>query len=1147
MATAAGTLERLAQQLAQALQPLEQRLAPDQAPGFLSELGIGLPADVAGAGSLTAAVAAAASETAKLASPLAALIAAIAADNAGQILSTGAQLIAQIEQTLGAFGQVGPALRNAVSGASGLSAAQIAALQAAADALPQRLADYALVEYLRSLRPQAVPIVSVTGLIDDEPVAGALGDSTAPPFKRRALHLDRLMDLVFKPNQYLQETFGWGAPDFDGSQLLPKVAALIEASGVPTVMIKAPGQPTILEAFVLRLAADPTKSPPALDARVRVGATQDFTESQPINDTWSFSLGAQARFDAGLEISVQPPLDATLVPPTGTASIQATLGLQAKHMDGSPLLLIGETGGSRLAAQSLSAGLGFSAAWTGAGTHAAPTLSADITGGKVVIDTSNADGFIAAVTSGVHVEADFDFHLTWQPDIGVRITGGSQLQLTVPLNVDLGPLEFSSLYLVGGLSGQGVSLEISAALGVTLGPIAATVDRIGVLAQLALPGHGGNLGPADLSVAFKPPSGLGIRIDAGLVAGGGYISFDPAKGRYAGVLDVAIAEIIQVKVIGVLDTKLPDGSSGFSFLLIITFDLPPIQLGFGFTLNGVGGLGGVNRTMVLDALRTGLRNHQLNNVLFPPDPIANAPQIISDIEAFFPPQQGRYLFGPMLALGWGTPTLLEFEVGVILEVPDPVRLAILGLIRASIPAPDLALISLKIDVLGTIDFGLEKLAIDGTMYDSYIIEFQLAGDMALRFNWGSNADFLFSLGGFNPHFQPPPDVPQLNRLSVSLGVGNNPRLSSNSYLAVTSNSLQFGANVDAYAAAGGFAVHGWIGFDTLFIFSPFAFEIDFSAGFDVSFEGESLAGIQLDATLSGPRPFHLHGDASLHILFFSVHASLDLSWGDSTPAKLPSLPVLPPLTAALSDARNWSVILPPQTSQSVSLRQLPNDPTQLTVHPMGALRVRETVVPLDIPITLFNNATPADGNEFAIESVLLNTTPAATAPYQEQFAIGQFTTLSDADKLSTPSYEPFDAGLTIGSAAFDNGDDAPRDVVYQERYIDDYGQPSRFGSIYRMPAAIHAQLAASGACASSAARTTGLRSFVENGMTSALDVKALTYTIASTADLSVRADLLPAATTRYGAATTLAAHFLLHPDERDALQVLPLYEAAYDR
>ena len=395
--------------------------------------------------------------------------------------------------------------------------------------------------------------------------------------------------------------------------------------------------------------------------------------------------------------------------------------------------------------------------------------------------------------------------------------------------------------------------------------------------------------------------------------------------------------------------------------------------------------------------------------MFPVDPIDNAPQIISDIESFFPPQQGRYLFGPMLSIGWGTPTLLDFEVGVILEVPDPVRLAILGEISATIPDPDTALLSFKIDVLGTIDFGLDQMAIDGTMYDSYVLAYQLSGDMAFRLNWGSNPAFLFSLGGFNPTFQPPPGVPSLNRLSVSLGSGSNPRFSSSSYFAVTSNTLQFGANVSAYASAGGLSISGYIGWDALFVFSPFSFEIDFSAGFDISYDGASLAGIQLNASLSGLRPWHLHGSASFNILFFSVSASIDLTWGDSTPATLPSQPVLPPLLAALGDGRNWSVALPPSSMQIVTLRSIPPQQTAIVVHPLGSLSVRETVVPLDITITEFNNVTPADGTEFGISGVTLNGTPATITPLIEDFAIAQFTTMSDADKLSAPSYEPFQA------------------------------------------------------------------------------------------------------------------------------------------
>jgi hypothetical protein len=749
-------------------------------------------------------------------------------------------------------------------------------------------------------------------------------------------------------------------------------------------------------------------------------------------------------------------------------------------------------------------------------------------------------------------EIDLSGTFRWSSQFGLSINGQAKMVATIPLHLSIaGVLDIDTLTIALVASGSAAALDLSITGGLALGPIDATVDQVGV-ALIITPvppgGPPGNLDKLDLGFGFKPPSGLGLLIDMGVVVGGGYISFDPAAGRYSGALELSLADIVTVKVIGVLDTKMPDGSSGFSFLLIITFDLPPIQLSFGFTLTGVGGLGGVNRTMVLDALRAGLRAHTLDSVMFPPDPINNAPRIISDIESFFPPQEGRYLFGPMLALGWGTPTLLNFEVGVILEVTDPVRLAILGMIRVSIPSPDFALIQIKIDVLGTVDFGLEKLGIDGTMYDSYLLEFQIAGDMALRFNWGSNADFLFSLGGFNPHFSPPPDVPQLQRLSVSIGVGDNPRLSSNSYFAVTSNTLQFGANVDAYASAGGFAVHGYIGFDTIFIFSPFSFEIDFSAGFDISYDGHSLAGITLNASLQGPRPWHLHGDADFHILFFDISASIDLTWGDSTPATLPSAPVMPPLVAALGDPRNWSVALPPQATQCVTLRSMAADPTTMVAHPMGTVSVRETIVPLDLPITKFNNSTPSDGNEFGISAVTLGTTPDTTPaiyqPYQEQFAIAQFTDMSDADKISAPSYEAFHAGVTIGALPIANGHDSMRTVTYEERYIDDYQKQSRFSRFYLMPASVHASLIGSGASAASVVRNSGLQTYVENGMESPISVTKITYVLASTVDLSIRTDIPNQGGTRYQALAAMQAHLALHPEDKDQLQIVTTYEVA---
>src|SRR6185437_6394669 len=139
-------------------------------------------------------------------------------------------------------------------------------------------------------------------------------------------------------------------------------------------------------------------------------------------------------------------------------------------------------------------------------------------------------------------------------------------------------------------------------------------------------------------------------------------------------------------------------------------------------------------------------------------------------------------------------------------------LVILGEIKMALPSDDIPLIELNIDVLGVIDFGAKLLTIQGSLYDSRVTIYSVSGDMALMLGWGDNPNFAFSVGGLNPRFQPPPNFPQLNRCCVSLGLGDNPRLSSNSYYAITSNSAQFGASVDLYASAGDFSIHGWIGF-----------------------------------------------------------------------------------------------------------------------------------------------------------------------------------------------------------------------------------------------------------------------------------------------------------------------------------------------
>src|SRR5206468_4046188 len=111
--------------------------------------------------------------------------------------------------------------------------------------------------------------------------------------------------------------------------------------------------------------------------------------------------------------------------------------------------------------------------------------------------------------------------------------------------------------------------EVSGAFSGQIGPISVTVDRLGFVAHFSLPPGGGNIGPVAFDLSFKPPNGVGLVVDADVVVGGGYLAFDSQKAEYSGVLDLQIAETIAVKAIGLLDTRLPDGSKGYSLVATV--------------------------------------------------------------------------------------------------------------------------------------------------------------------------------------------------------------------------------------------------------------------------------------------------------------------------------------------------------------------------------------------------------------------------------------------------------------------------------------------------------------------------------------------------------------------------------------------------
>src|SRR6185436_18139749 len=106
--------------------------------------------------------------------------------------------------------------------------------------------------------------------------------------------------------------------------------------------------------------------------------------------------------------------------------------------------------------------------------------------------------------------------------------------------------------------------------------------------------------------------------------------------------------------------------------------------------------------------------------MFPTDVVANAPRIISDLKAVFPPEEGTFLVGPMAKFGWGTPTLISLSLGIILEIP-PGNIAILGVLKVALPDEDTALIQIQVSFVGILDFEKKLLSFDASLFDSRVL------------------------------------------------------------------------------------------------------------------------------------------------------------------------------------------------------------------------------------------------------------------------------------------------------------------------------------------------------------------------------------------------------------------------------------------
>ncbi len=610
---------------------------------------------------------------------------------------------------------------------------------AALEGLGRELVDLLVMAFLESRVPAARPAAALLTLLEpaDERVGNAPvvenGRLVRDTYRLDRWHLDRLPALVKDPLAVLRAEYGNAMQTVADAnamadKLFPRLERLLRALGVSCRYGFDPddaaflGDAVPLMGHALIVYVDDPLYGAAAESGVvlSLSAAQQGDLGLVISPFGTIAVQGSAGpwklaadLTAGVDVVAWGRHGVTLLASPGTIEAKGSASATLATLDTLPAYVIGQPDGARIEVGG--ARIGLDVALSEA--RASLAVSADVTKAVIVITAGNGDGFLSSILPAGGIQAKFDLGLEWSNERGLTFRGAGSLDATLAVGLSvLDVFTIPTIHLGLYSSDAGLLAEVSANVGLSLGPVQAAIERIGITTAVSFPERGGNLGPVDLDVSFKPPTGLGVVIDASVVVGGGFLRFDPEKGEYSGVMQLEIAETIAVKAIGLLTTRMPGGAKGYSLMVIITAEgFAPIQLGYGFVLTGIGGLLAINRTFDEAALRAGLKNHTLDSVMFPKDPIRNAPQILSNLNKVFPPASGHHLFGPMVQISWGTPALITADLGVVLEFGARLRLLILAQVVAILPKRENDLVRLQMDAIGVIDFDQGSAALDATL------------------------------------------------------------------------------------------------------------------------------------------------------------------------------------------------------------------------------------------------------------------------------------------------------------------------------------------------------------------------------------------------------------------------------------------------
>ena len=181
-------------------------------------------------------------------------------------------------------------------------------------------------------------------------------------------------------------------------------------------------------------------------------------------------------------------------------------------------------------------------------------------------------------------------------------------------------------------------------------------------------------------------------------------------------------------------------------------------------------------------------------------------------------------------------------------------------------------------------------------------------------------------------------------------------------------------------------------------------------------DGNAVMSLDLDLHVKGPSPWTVTGQASFHVLFCGFSVPIAITVGPQPPpATAVPVDLTGPLTTALTDPGSWQTS-PPAGQGVVRVRAL--SAAQPAVHPLGSLTVRQRAVPLQQRVERYGPDLLTAPCQYQVTGATLGNQALPAEDINgvtDFFAPAQFLTMTDAQKLSAPSFEAMSSGVTLGS------------------------------------------------------------------------------------------------------------------------------------